>query len=121
MVFDGSLPGARRGRITGSTGGGRRRQIVSVLADTELVAGLVGLPEWRHQGNTIVRAFVLDGGFMGSVGFVNRLAEVAEAADHHPDIAINWNTVTVTIGSHRLGGVTPQCLELAAKVDLLAG
>jgi 4a-hydroxytetrahydrobiopterin dehydratase len=94
---------------------------VSVLTDTEVTAGLAALQAWRHEGQAIVREFTLDGGFMGSIGFVNRLAEAAEAMDHHPDLAISWNTVTVSIGSHRLGGVTPQCLELAAKADLLAG
>lgn len=94
---------------------------MGVLTDTQVTDGLAALPGWRRDGQYIVRDFVLDGGFMGSIAFVNRLAEAAEAADHHPDLAISWNTVKVSIGSHRLGGVTPQCLELAAKADLLAG
>lgn len=94
---------------------------MSVLTDTELAAGVASLPKWRIEGHSIVRVFALDGGFMGSIDFVNRLAAAAEAMDHHPDLAISWNTVTVSIGSHRLGGVTAQCLELASKVDLLAG
>jgi 4a-hydroxytetrahydrobiopterin dehydratase len=67
-----------------------------------------------------VREFERPGGFMGALAFVNQLADVAETLNHHPDIAISWNRVTVTIGSHRLGGVTEQCFQLAAEADRLA-
>jgi 4a-hydroxytetrahydrobiopterin dehydratase len=57
---------------------------------------------------------------MGSVGFVNRLADAAEAADHHPDIAIAWNRVTVTLSTHSAGGITDKDVALARQADLLA-
>lgn len=93
---------------------------MAVLRREELDAGLARLPEWHEDGATIVRQFAFDD-FAGSIAFVNRLAEVAERMNHHPDLAIGWNRVTVTIGSHRLGAVTDQCLELASAADRLAG
>jgi 4a-hydroxytetrahydrobiopterin dehydratase len=57
---------------------------------------------------------------MGSVGFVNRLAEAAEEADHHPDLAISWNRVTVTLSTHSQGGITEKDIVLARVADGLA-
>ncbi len=94
---------------------------VAILTEAELQTRLAQRPGWAASGDVIVREFERPGGFMGALDFVNRLAEVAEAMDHHPDVAISWNRVTVSIGSHRLGGVTDQCLQLAAEVDRLAG
>lgn len=91
-----------------------------VLSAEELAAGLASLPGWEAQGNAIVRRYAFEGGFMGSIGFVNRLAEAAEAADHHPDLAISWNAVTVTLSTHSQGGVTEKDLALAAEADRLA-
>lgn len=94
---------------------------MAILTADELAAGLSGLPGWRAEGPAIVREYEFPGGFAGSIRFVNALAEVADRMDHHPDLEIRWNRVTVTIGSHRLGGVTDQCLALAAEADRLAG
>jgi len=77
-------------------------------------------PGWIRDGDAIAKEFTLDGGFMGSVGFVNRLAEAAEAADHHPDLAISWNRVTVTLSTHSEGGVTDKDLAMAAEAERLA-
>ncbi|MCU0308649.1 MAG: 4a-hydroxytetrahydrobiopterin dehydratase [Thermoleophilia bacterium] len=94
---------------------------MAVLSADELAAGLASLPGWAGEGGAIVKVFTFEGGFMGSVGFVNRLAEAAEAADHHPDLAISWNRVTVTLATHSEGGVTAKDLALAAEADRLAG
>jgi 4a-hydroxytetrahydrobiopterin dehydratase len=93
---------------------------MAVLSGEELERGLAGLPGWRVEGDAIVREYELEGGFMGSVGFVNRLAEAAEAANHHPDLAIAWNRVTVTLSTHSEGGVTAKDLALAGEADRLA-
>ena len=93
---------------------------MAILTEAELHTWLAKRPGWTASGPVIVREFERPGGFTGALGFVNELAEVAEAMNHHPDIAISWNRVTVSIGSHRLGGVTQQCLQLAAEVDRLA-
>lgn len=91
-----------------------------VLSPDEVARRLTALPGWRAQGTAIVREYVLDGGFMGSIGFVNRVAAAAEEADHHPDLAIAWDRVTVTLSTHSAGGVTESDLALAAEADRLA-
>jgi 4a-hydroxytetrahydrobiopterin dehydratase len=57
------------------------------------------------------------GDFNGAMGFVNRIAEIAERMDHHPDITISWATVSLHIISHAAGGVTEACVELARAID----
>jgi 4a-hydroxytetrahydrobiopterin dehydratase len=93
---------------------------MGLLTSDEIVEALAGMPGWERQGDAISRQFSFDGGFMGSVGFVNRLAEAAEAADHHPDIAISWNRVTVTLSTHSAGGITDKDVALARQADQLA-
>lgn len=64
----------------------------------------------------ISKTFVFDD-FAGSIAFVNRLAEHAEAAGHHPDLAISWNKVTVTYVTHSASGVTQADVEQARAAD----
>jgi 4a-hydroxytetrahydrobiopterin dehydratase len=90
-----------------------------VLSDAEIAEAVRQLPGWEQRGNSIAKEFAFDD-FMGSVGFVNRVAEPAEAMNHHPDLAISWNRVTVSLSTHSEGGVTDNDLRLAAQVDRLA-
>jgi 4a-hydroxytetrahydrobiopterin dehydratase len=57
--------------------------------------------------------------FAEAMRFVNRVADIAEDMNHHPDIHISWNTVTLEIRSHAAGGVTQECMELAHRTDAL--
>jgi 4a-hydroxytetrahydrobiopterin dehydratase len=82
-------------------------------------ARLADLPGWRGQGTAIVKEFAF-ADFMGSIGYVNRLAEAAEEANHHPDLSVSWNRVIVQWSSHDKGGVTERDLAMAAKSDELA-
>jgi len=59
-------------------------------------------------------------GFRAAVAFVNRLAEAAEAANHHPDIGISYKRVTVRWVTHSAGGITDRDRDMAAKTDELA-
>ena len=93
---------------------------MGLLTATEIQQALAGMPGCERVGDAILRQYTLPGGFMGSVAFVNRLAEAAEAADHHPDLAISWNRVTVTLSTHSEGGITDRDLALAAEADRLA-
>lgn len=93
---------------------------MALLTSDEIDQALAGMPGWEREGDAIVRQFSLEGGFMGSVGFVNRLAEAAEAADHHPDLTISWNRVTVTLATHSQGGITEKDIALARQADRLA-
>jgi 4a-hydroxytetrahydrobiopterin dehydratase len=87
-----------------------------VLDAATITAALRELPDWHHQDGALVKEFTLDG-FMGSVMFVNRLAGAAEQADHHPDIDIRWNRVTVRWSTHSQGGVTRRDLDMASRTD----
>ena len=64
-------------------------------------------PQWTVRGEEISRTFVF-ADFNEAMGFVNRVALAAEVADHHPDIDIRWNKVTLTLSTHSEGGVTGQ-------------
>ena len=74
---------------------------------------------WQQDGKAIVRTFDR-GDFNGSIAFVNAIAAAANAADHHPDLSISWNRVTVRLWSHDAGKVTERDLRLAAQIDALA-
>ncbi|MDH3425410.1 MAG: 4a-hydroxytetrahydrobiopterin dehydratase [Acidimicrobiia bacterium] len=73
-------------------------------------------PEWVLGGEEISRTFVFSD-FAEAIGFVNRAALVAEKADHHPDIDIRWNKVTMTLTTHDQGGLTKKDVELAKAFD----
>ena len=91
------------------------------LTDPEIAAGLAAVPGWQREGDTIVRTVKLRD-FGAAVAYVGRVAELAEAANHHPDICIRgYNRVTLTLTSHDAGGLTSRDLRLAAQVDGLQG
>ena len=73
---------------------------------------------WSRDGQAITKEFDR-GDFMGSVGLVNEIAPVAEEMGHHPDLAISWDTVTVTITTHSEGGLTASDFDLARQIDEL--
>jgi 4a-hydroxytetrahydrobiopterin dehydratase len=89
------------------------------LSDEEIENRLGGLEDWRREGDAITKEFQLKD-FVGSVDFVNRLTPVAEEMNHHPDLEISWNKVTVSITTHSEGGLTENDFELAGKIDSLA-
>jgi 4a-hydroxytetrahydrobiopterin dehydratase len=87
-----------------------------VLGDDEIRAGLAGLAGWSLENGAFCKQFVFND-FLGSVMFVNRITGAAEAVNHHPDLAISWNKVTVTLVTHSQGGVTDADLAMAATID----
>jgi 4a-hydroxytetrahydrobiopterin dehydratase len=89
------------------------------LSDEDIAAGVVGTP-WEREGDAIVRDLKFDD-FAGAVAFVNRVAEAAEAANHHPDILVHgWNRVRLTLSTHSEGGLTQSDLDMARRIDGLA-
>ncbi|GAC1415495.1 MAG: 4a-hydroxytetrahydrobiopterin dehydratase [Candidatus Velthaea sp.] len=88
------------------------------LSEAEITERLRTLPEWKRQGTAMSRTFDRRD-FKGSIAFVNAVASAANAADHHPDITISWNHVTVTTWSHDAGGLTDRDFNLAATLDAL--
>jgi 4a-hydroxytetrahydrobiopterin dehydratase len=89
------------------------------LDDSEIERRLSRLDGWERVGDAIAKTFGCDD-FVGSVRFVDGLVEPAETMGHHPDVAISWDKVTVTISTHSEGGLTAADFELAAKVDGLS-
>ena len=92
---------------------------MALLTDEQISERLAALDGWRREGDAIAKSFDR-GDFVGSVEFVRSLVEPAEGMGHHPDLAISWATVEVTITSHSEGGLTANDFELASKVDELA-
>ena len=88
------------------------------LSDSEIDERLAGLDGWKRSGDAIEKQFD-NGDFKGSVDFVNRLTPEAEELNHHPDLAISWKDVTVTITTHSEGGLTEGDFELARRIDSL--
>jgi 4a-hydroxytetrahydrobiopterin dehydratase len=84
----------------------------------EVDAALAGLDGWRREGEVLVKV-VRRGNFAGALAFVNAVGALAEAADHHPDIDIRWDTVTLRLTTHSAGGLTAKDLQLAAQIDSL--
>ena len=89
------------------------------LSDQEIDEALDRCDGWRREGDAIVKEFDRND-FAGSVDFVNAIAPGAEEMNHHPDLAISWSKVTVTITTHSEGGLTNNDFELARKVDAAA-
>jgi 4a-hydroxytetrahydrobiopterin dehydratase len=86
------------------------------LSDEEITERLEG-SEWSREGDRIVRDIELDD-FKGAIGFVNRVADAAEATDHHPDILVHdWNNVRLSFTNHSEGGLTAADFDMAARVD----
>jgi 4a-hydroxytetrahydrobiopterin dehydratase len=92
---------------------------VTLLSDSEVQQRLAG-SEWRREGSTIVRDWRLRD-FAEAMAFVNKVAEAAEAANHHPDIFVHgWNQVRLTLSTHSEGGLTDSDLAMAEQIDRLS-
>lgn len=76
------------------------------------------LPElaWTREGDALVKV-VRKADFAEALAYVNAVGALAEAADHHPDIDIRWNTVTLALSTHSAGGLTAKDLDMAAQID----
>ena len=73
-------------------------------------------PAWTLAGESISRTFEHED-FAEAIGFVNRVALAAEKADHHPDIDIRWNKVTLTLSTHSAKALTERDTDLAETID----
>ena len=91
---------------------------MALLDDAEIEARLAEHPGWERSGDAITKTFER-GDFVGSVRFVDALVGPAEEMNHHPDLEISWNKVTVSIATHSEGGITESDFELASKIDAL--
>jgi 4a-hydroxytetrahydrobiopterin dehydratase len=86
------------------------------LSDDAVEAGIAGT-DWRRDGDSIARDLEF-GDFKAAMAYVNRVADAAEEANHHPDILVHgWNKVRLTLSTHSAGAITQADHDLAAGVD----
>jgi len=86
------------------------------LSDDEARKRLSALRGWEIDGDRLRKRYTLES-FPAAIAFVRRVAELAEAADHHPDILIEYKNVTLTLTTHDSGGLTARDFSLAARID----
>jgi 4a-hydroxytetrahydrobiopterin dehydratase len=88
----------------------------NTLNATEIDEALKTHPEWRLDGGKLIRKWTFKD-FVEAMAFVNRMAAVAEAAGHHPDIDIRYNQVTLGLVSHDAGGITRRDAAMVGRID----
>lgn len=87
------------------------------LNETQINQSLSQIGEWRRDGNTLVRDLKFEN-FKRAIDFVNRIADEAEALDHHPDILLHgWNNVRLSVTTHSEGGLTEKDFNLANRIN----
>jgi 4a-hydroxytetrahydrobiopterin dehydratase len=87
-----------------------------LLRDDDIASRLED-SEWQREDDEIVREFKFED-FAAAMAFVNRVAEEAEGANHHPDILVHgWNKVRLSLTNHSAGGLTDADFEMAARID----
>lgn len=89
------------------------------LSEDQIQEALKTIPEWAETGGQIHRTYRFKD-FVDSMKFVSLVATQAETDQHHPDILIRWNKVTLTVSTHDAGGITQKDFDLAAKSDAFA-
>jgi len=89
------------------------------LDEARIISALTTLPGWKRDGLIISQTFVFKD-FLAAMQFVNAVAELAEAAQHHPDIDVRWNKVALALTTHDAGGLTQKDIALARQFDALA-
>jgi 4a-hydroxytetrahydrobiopterin dehydratase len=93
--------------------------MMAVLTDAEILQELTSLNGWQRNGEAIQRVFRFPD-FKAAMQFVNKVAEAAEQANHHPDIDIRYNTITMALVSHDAGGVTKRDVRMADTINKIA-
>ncbi|HEY6576933.1 MAG TPA: 4a-hydroxytetrahydrobiopterin dehydratase [Mycobacterium sp.] len=93
------------------------------MTDSEVSQQLTGLPNWQRAETAepaIIATYELTD-FVAALDFVNQVGHEAELMNHHPDIDIRWNTVTLVLSTHSEGGLTEHDIELARRINDVAG
>ena len=92
---------------------------MATLSDDELSAEVAKLRGWSVENGELSRSYTFPT-FPDGIAFVNRVADLAEDAEHHPDIFISYATVTLRLSTHSEGGITRKDTELARRIDALS-
>lgn len=90
--------------------------MAGVLDEKQIKDALTDRPKWEYRDGALVRE-VHAADFIGGIRLVDEVAEVAEDANHHPDIDIRYTDVTFRLVTHSAGGVTDQDLQMAGRID----
>jgi 4a-hydroxytetrahydrobiopterin dehydratase len=90
------------------------------MDEASLGSALAALPDWKRTGQVISRTYAFKD-FPGAMKFVNAVAEFAQQVQHHPDIDVRWNLVTLALTTHDAGGLTEKDFALARECDAQAG
>ena len=91
---------------------------MALMSDDDVDAAAQTLDGWQREDGALRRSITFDS-FLDGIEGVRRIAELAELADHHPDIDIRWRTVNLALSTHSEGGITDQDVELARQIDAL--
>ncbi len=86
------------------------------LSDLEIQRALGGLAGWSRRGDALTKTFTFPT-FAEGISFVDRVARLADAKQHHPDIDIRYTKVTFVLSTHDAGGITEKDLELASAIE----
>ena len=89
-----------------------------MLSASEIRNKLKRLDGWKRRGRFITKTFEFDA-FLDGIAFLNRVARVAEAHEHHPDISVRYTTIKLSVQTHSEGGVTNWDIGLAKAIDRL--
>jgi 4a-hydroxytetrahydrobiopterin dehydratase len=93
---------------------------VALLGDSEIQQHLAAASGWVREGTEITKKYEFKN-FVEAIEFVRRVADRAEAANHHPDITINYRMVTLTLSTHSEGGITEKDTAAAGSFDEAVG
>jgi 4a-hydroxytetrahydrobiopterin dehydratase len=91
---------------------------MTLLTEEEITARLGSVPGWERSGGEITRTVTLND-FANAMLYAGAVAHLAQVANHHPDIAISWNRVTLALSTHSAGGLTDADFALAARISAL--
>lgn len=92
---------------------------MTLLSDSQIQSHLAELSGWSKEGGSISKLYQFPN-FVEAIAFVDRVAEQAESARHHPDITIHYNKVTLTLSTHSEGGVTENDINAAKSFEAAA-
>ena len=89
---------------------------MSCLSNSDIQYAISDLNGWEFKNNAIHKIFIFES-YLNSIAFINRLAEIAEEKNHHPDMVVGWRKIDVAFTSHDQGGVTTACIDMAKKTE----
>ena len=89
------------------------------LSDLEIQRALGRLPGWARRGDTLTKTYTF-ATFAEGIGFVNRVAQTADANNHHPDLDVRYTKITCILSTHDAGGITEADLKLAEQIERAA-